>query len=338
MNISKEVKVGILAVVAIALSFWGYNFIVGKNLLTNSDYYRIVYNNVEGLQVGTPVRISGVEVGSVTGVEFMNNAEKQVTVTITMNNNLPLPKNTEAVIVAVGFMGGKAILLEYGNPCSGSDCAERGAYLTGKSRPMLLSMLGADDLSGYMKDLRDILQGMVDTLLSSNNSLGKTLDNLEGMSANLKSTTAQADQLMRQSSGNIKESIASFKNLAATLDAKKDKIGGIIDNAESVTGQIAESDLKGTMEDVKKTVEELKATLATAQKALDGVSGAVGKIQSGEGTLGKLLNDDGLYYDIKTLSTRADSLLNDIESRPYRYIPLKSRKKVQRYDRLDGKN
>lgn len=338
MNISNEVKIGFLAVVAIALSFWGYNFIVGKNLLSNSDYYQIVYNTVEGLQVGTPVRVSGVEVGTVTGVDFMNNEEKQVLVTITMKDNLPIPSKTTALLVAVGFMGGKAILLEYGAPCSGADCAKSGDFLIGKTRPFLMSMLGADDLTSYIGDLEKVFQGIIDTLLSNQNAIGKSMENLEAMTANLKSATGQADQLMRRSSGDIQASIASIKGLTSTLDAKRDQIGGIIDNADTFSKQLSETDLQGTMADVKQTILELKATLASAEKALSGVSGAVGKIQNGEGTLGKLLNDDGLYYDIKSLGERADSLLNDIEARPYRYIPLKSRKKVLRYDRLDGKN
>ncbi|MBK8042674.1 MAG: MCE family protein [Haliscomenobacter sp.] len=66
--LSNEVRVGILAVLALALSFWGYQFIRGKNVLKLANTYYVEYENVSLLKVSTPVTINGVQVGFVSAI------------------------------------------------------------------------------------------------------------------------------------------------------------------------------------------------------------------------------------------------------------------------------
>ena len=61
----------------------------------------------------------------------------------------------------------------------------------------------------------------------------------------------------------------------------------------------------------------------------------VTQLKAGEGTLGMLLQDDGLYTNLNALSFSLDSLMTDIQEKPYRYVPLKSRRKVEKFDRQD---
>ena len=64
MNISREVKTGLLAVVAIGLLIFGYSFLKGNNLLNNDRTYYAIYDNVEGLSPGSSVTINGLAVGN----------------------------------------------------------------------------------------------------------------------------------------------------------------------------------------------------------------------------------------------------------------------------------
>lgn len=340
---SNEVKIGILAVAALALSFWGYKFIMGKNLLVKSNVYKVVYNTTEGMQVGTPVRINGVEVGSVASVELMiEDPDRKVMVYLDLDRSIKIPKTTKAVIVAVGFMGGKAVNLMYDRPCKGSECAESGQFLEGETRGLLASMVGEDKAEAYMNILKRGLSDIVDTLNAkmlsedANTPLGKSLKDLQLSLAHLESATSQVDGLMQRSSGKIDGTLTDLKAVTGTLNTQKDQISGIITNANTVSKQLAEADLKKTIGEVQSSIAGLKKTLANADQALTGVSDVVAKINKGEGSLGKMMNDEQLYKDIKKLSTNADSLVNDMQQRPYRYIPLKSRRKVKKYDKLDA--
>lgn len=339
---SNEVKIGILAVVALALSFWGYKFILGKNLLVKSNIYKVVYNTTEGMQVGTPVRINGVEVGSVASVELMiDDPDRKVMVYLDLDRSIRIPKNTKAVIVAVGFMGGKAVNLMYDKPCQGADCAESGQFLEGETRNLLASMMGEDKAEAYMTILKEGLADIIDTLNAkmldegANTPLSKSLKDLQLSLAHLESATGQVDGLLSRSSGKIDGTLSDLKAVTGTLSAQKDQISGIVTNANTISKDLAEADLKKTIAEVQQSIAGLKQTLHSADLALSGVSDVVTKINKGEGSLGKMMNDDKLYSDIKRLSANADSLVTDIQQRPYRYIPLKSRRKVQKYDKQD---
>lgn len=336
---SNEVKIGILAIVTIALSLWGYKFILGSNMLVKSNIYKVIYERVEGMQVGTQVRISGVRVGSVASVDLQE--DQRVLVTLDMDRGIRIPKNAVATIISTGFMGGKAIELVYDRPCSGDDCAQTGALLQGQTKGLVASMMAEENLENYVSIIKDGLQDIIDTLNQSllsedsQSPVAQSVRNLQSTLENLKSATHQVDRLVRNSSEDIDGAMSNLASITGNLASKNDQIASIIDQADSISRQVASSDLKGTLEEVNTAVTDLKNTLQSADQAMTGVSTTVSKINNGEGSLGKLLNDEELYESINTLSSRADSLVNDIQERPYRYMPLKSRRKVKKFDRQD---
>lgn len=344
MTISKEVKIGFLALVAVALSIWGYKFIMGKNLLVKSNYYQVIYPTVDGLRVGTSVRINGVAVGSVGSIELMpEDLEKKVMVVLDLDKKIQIPKDTRAVIMSTSFMGDKAIDLFYDRPCNGADCAESGAYLKGEYRGLLGSMLGKEDAKAYMDILKNGLEEIIDSLNaqllsdSSNSPIAKSVRDLQGTMANLNSATSRVDLLLAKSSGAISGTLSDFNKLSSTLAGRKEQIGSTIDNAASTMKQLSEADIAKTIGELNAAIANLKTTIASADKALTGVSGLVDNINTGNGSLGKLLKDEQLYNNLNQLGVRADSLFTDIQDRPYRYIPFKSRAKVKRMDKQDAK-
>jgi phospholipid/cholesterol/gamma-HCH transport system substrate-binding protein len=339
---SNEVKIGILAIVAIAVSFWGYKFIMGKNVLQKSNTYAVYYPHVGRMQVGTVVYINGVDVGSVAAVQLMDDEQRTVKVLLDLEPGMQIPKDAVAVIESTGFMGGKAVMLEYDQPCSGDDCAQPGDTIEGEFRDLLGSMVGEEAMNNYMgiveKGLKDVIDTLNQALLAedADTPLSRSMQNLESTLANLKTTSAQLDALLRASSGNIQGTLSNVDAISANLKKNNDKITSILGNVDSLTGQLSRAELEKTLDEVNASIASLQQTLKTADEALAGVSGVVDKLQRGEGTLGKLLNDEKLYNKISTLSSNTDSLVNDIQERPYRYLPLKSRRRVNRYDKQDA--
>ncbi len=342
MTMSKEVKVGLLAIVAIAVSYWGYKFIMGKNVLLKSNTYKVYYQQVDRMQVGTQVFINGVPVGSVAEVQLLNDIDRTVEVILDLNPGMTIPKDTKAVIVSTGFMGGKAIKLDYDKPCSGADCAQPGDTLEGVFRGLLDSMVGEEAVGDYVTILQNSLQKVIDTLnyalLSdeSDSPIANTMRNLDATMANLNSSTARLDRLLQRSSEDIEASLGNVRSITGNLEDNNEKIDAILANADSLSSQLVAADLAQTVQEINASIEKLKGTLEQANTAIGGVSELVDGMKAGEGSLGMLLQDEALYRNLNQLSRQADSLITDFQNRPYRYVPLKSRNRVERYDRKDA--
>ena len=125
---SNEIKIALLAVVAIALSIWGIKFIKGKNLLTRSNLYYVEYEDALSIQTSSSVVIQGVNVGFVADVKLQKGSEK-VLVTLDLNKDLEVPKGTRAEIFANGFMGTKSVRLQFPPVEERQGMLEPGAYL-----------------------------------------------------------------------------------------------------------------------------------------------------------------------------------------------------------------
>ncbi len=339
---SNEIKIALLAVVAIALSIWGIKFIKGKNLLTRSNLYYVEYEDALSIQTSSSVVIQGVNVGFVADVKLQKGSEK-VLVTLDLNKDLEVPKGTRAEIFANGFMGTKSVRLQFPPVEERQGMLEPGAYLIPGSVGFLGANIPQDELKQYVLIIQDGIKGAIDSLNKGltngdpNSPINRSLKNLELTLANLQSATSSADRLLASSSGEIKGTLKSLNELSASLASSKAKIGSIINNADKFSGQLNEMDLKKTIAEVDQTLAGLKVTLNKANQTFGSVEGMMNDVKAGKGSLGKLLSSDSLYNSIDRLSANADSLTQDIKNRPYRYIPLKGRKRVQQYDKLDAK-
>ena len=336
-----EVKIGILAFVAVAMAFWGYKYIQGTNLFSSSNIYYANYDNVAGLTVGTPVQISGVNIGSVSAIN-LDQQTRLVQVEMDIRDGINIPKESTAYIVSTSVLGEKAIDLTYKSPCFGEgDCAESGAMLKGATRSILAGMLGTEDGEDPLGDVKGQLSGVVDSLQytlfdpASDNPVARSTNDLARTMENLKATSQRLDNLLARNSGAIDASMNNIASVTGTLAAKEATLASIIDNANGVTGKLNQLELEQTINDVNAAVADLRGTINKANSSLDGVSNILNDVQQGKGTLGKLLTDDELGNQLESAIIEADTLFSDLQNRPYRYIPFKSRRKVLRQDRKD---
>jgi phospholipid/cholesterol/gamma-HCH transport system substrate-binding protein len=337
----KETKIGILAIIALALFIWGFQFIKGKNLLSTSNVFYVEYQNAEMMLPSTKVVKNGLEVGTVIDIYLKPGDPNTIVAVLDVQKEIKLPKDAKAVIVTTGFMGDKAVFLEFDRDCSGPDCAKSGDYLIGQNRGMLESMLDAATLESYTAILSAGLSEVLDTLNQkmldpdSDHLLAQTMVDLQGTMSNLNKTTGQLDRLIGRSSNNIESTLANLEGLTTTLESNSEKIQSILTSTEKTLKEVADAHIGNTLNDAGASVESLKETLATLQPTIQDLSTIIAGLKSGEGTLGMLITDDSLYHNLNRLSTDLDAVLMDLEAKPYRYIPFKSRSKVKRYDKKD---
>ena len=336
-----EVKIGILALVAILLAFWGFKFIQGSNLFSSSQVFYVEYSDVAGLTVGTPVQISGVSVGSVKNIQ-LDQQKKLVIVTLEVKKNVNVPQETRAYITTVSLLGEKAVVLEYDRPCFGEeDCAENETYLKGASKGILASFLGtdpdADPAEGLKSQIGEAVDSLQWTLFSedSDNPIARASRDLATTMENLRGTSNRLDQILAANSRDINQTFDNLASLSRTLNENEQAIANILQNADSLTENLSGLELEESVAEFNKTITSLRGTLDEANQAIGGVSAVMQDVQNGRGTLGKLLTSDDIYNQLNDATLSADTLFSDLQERPYRYVPFKSRRRVLKYDRRD---
>jgi phospholipid/cholesterol/gamma-HCH transport system substrate-binding protein len=317
-----------MAIIVVAASVWGYKFLRGKNLLKPTNNYFVRYDNVASLAETSPVLIRGMNVGTVSQVELDENMVS-IIVTLDIKRGIHIPKDAEAVIISTGLMGGKAIDLVVKQACTGDDCAEPGSFINGKVKGLFDSFLdpGEDGTLAKVKEnIGDILNTLGDSLTSpnANNEIAKTYTQLSALITNLAAITGTLDKSMGAYDKHLKASLANVETLTGALAKNQDKIANSIAHLESITRQFDDAKV-GTnagalLTDAQATMKSLDASIATANASFDKLSLIMKDLQNGEGTMGKLLKDEGLYDNLNSTSKNLDLLMQDFRLNPKRYV------------------
>ena len=339
---SNETKVGLLAVIVIAISIFGYNFLKGVNILSAPNLLYATYNNVASLTVSSPIIINGLQVGVVKDIYFQ---EDMQTIEVEMNieKDFKIPKNAQAVITSMGLMGGTAVYIKYKGICSGGGCAQSGDYLNGQIASALEAFIGEpEELNPYFDSIKRNVGPILDTVKTrlsdpnSDDALSKSIRDIAVVLENLKTTTANLNRMVLANSKPLNDMLKNAESLTGNLKANNQSIQGIIQNADSLTGNIADLELKNTLDSANVAIASLKSTMQSADQAVGELTQLLQKINQGEGAIGRLMTDETIITQFKDAAFRLDTFLTDFQERPYRYMPLKSRKKVKKFDKLDS--
>ncbi len=336
---SRETRIGILSVLVIAASIWGYKFIKGQNLLSSQQFFYIEYDNTGQMQQSSPVYNRGLQIGTVTDIYKKPDDYKIVVVEIEVDKSFKVPKDALAVIMQTA-MGDKSVNIEFNKACNGPECAKSGDYLKGVSKSVLASMMDPGELKVYMtevtKGLKDVTAGLNEMVNDPNNVIGKSMSDLQSTMANLKTMTNLVNKELRQN-GKVDDILLNVNKLTASIEDQK--IKSILNNADSISGKINALDMKAIVDNTNKTMAETQVAIAKMTKTMENADVAIKEFNSllaginkGEGSLGKIVKDDKLYDELKDAAEKANVLMLDIQQRPARYIPFKSRRKVRKID------
>lgn len=323
---SKETKLGIFAFLVIAGAIWGYNYLKGSNLLARTQVFSAHYENIGDLMVSSPVKINGFQVGSVTRVYLEETNMQSIIAEFTVRNDISIPTTTTAVIVPGGIMGGAAIDLDFTGVCSGQDCAQSGAILEGRQLGLLQQMLGDQEIDRYMARIKEGMNGLLDTLTlmsedeTSNNLVGRGLNNTRNILASTRTATADLALLVDRLGKQLPAIMNDLQSVTGTLKTSNTDIAGMLANANTVTKQVAGADLGQTIAKSQEALQAVEKTAAELGKATDELKTVLSRIEQGDGTLGKLINEPELYNQLNTMARNVDLLLQDVRLNPKRYI------------------
>jgi len=345
---SNEIKIGILAVVAIVLGIVGVKFMKGQNVFSNDNTIYVKYDEVSQLSPSSPVLMNGLQVGSVAEVKLDPMDMNSVLVTLHIHNEIRIHKDARAEI-GTSIMGGTYVNIGNNKNCADGSCVADQGTLNGITLGVLGSMLPKEDINDYTMALRENLGGMLDTVNNKindpdpDNKIGQSIRDLSATLESLKASTSQLESIMRNNAQNLNTTMSNMAKLTNTLADNNDKISGILDNTESFTKDLSQLKLSNTLSKADTTlvsanqaVQQLRTTLETSDKMVANLNEMVTKMKNGEGTVGLMLNDDQLYRNITQTTESLSKVLKDFKEKPYRYMPMKSRRKVLKHDEKDA--
>lgn len=294
---TKEVKIALTAIVAAALLFFIINFFKGINLFSPTNHYVVRFDNVAGLTVSAPVYANGYPVGTVRSISYDYASRDRVMVDVELDDEMRIPAGTRAEL-ASQMLGGVTMSLILGpNPAdvlSPGDTVEGGVHQ------------GAIEKLEAMMPVIETMVPKIDSILTNINrltgdpALAATLQNAAALTADLRTTTRQLNTLM--------------ENDVPQLTAHLNQIGA---NVETLSGNLAQVDVKGTVDNVNATLRDAQGFVQTMSSLTQNLDS---KMRADDNSLGLLLSDRQLYDNLNSTVRSADSLLIDLRQHPKRYV------------------
>jgi len=313
LKILKEVKVAVISVVCIGVLIWGINFLKGKDFFVHKRTFYAVYDCVNGLVNTNPVSIKGVNVGQVTDIYFYPDGSNRVIVTFTINNDILISKNSVAEIFSSDLMGSKAIDIKLGVAKNSFDYAKnkdtlatsiQGSLQEEVNVQMLPLKKKAEDLMLSIDSVMAVVQYMFNE--NTRDNLRKSFESIKITVRNLEHTSYGIDTLVINQKKRLANILSNIESISQNIRKSNKDITNIIGNFSSVSDSVVKSDI------VK--------TINNANKALKDISSIVEKVNKGESSLGKLVNNDTLYNQLKSSADNLDKLLEDMRLNPNRYV------------------
>ncbi|MEO6893444.1 MAG: MlaD family protein [Ginsengibacter sp.] len=310
MKINNETKIGVLAVVCVALLIVGFRFLKGKGVFKKETHIYAVYNDVQGLKPSNPVVINGLQIGRISSLNGSKDM-KQILVTVSLTKDVDIPRNSLAVINP-SFLGSPTMEIQLGNAPT---------YL--KNGDTLLTTLSAGAFDEAMKIINPVLYEVKNAVKSLDSVLTtvttvfdvRTKDNIQNILANVNAATASfvvtsqsLQQLVDVQNGALARSLQNMEKFTANLNNHDGQLDSIMKNTQVLSGKLSDLNIKQTLDSLQIAINNFK----------DGAA----KINSKDGSLGLLLNDKTLYNNLESTSDKLNILLDDIRVHPRRYVNI----------------
>ncbi len=288
---TKSILIGLSFIIAMALFIWGFNFLKGKSLLNNQYNFYAVYENSKGLLPGDLVTINGMQVGTISSLEFHPSQDGSIIVEFTINKDLNIPKNTIAQLSS-SLMGSVSINLVLGDS---KELADNNDTLTSRIDNGTMDMITETIIP---------LKNKLETLMVSVNDLTSNLNDL--LSSELKESINNGASSFASSMNNI-EAISS--DLQQLTDSQDGKLTMVVNNLETITENF------GTMSDSLKRID-YNHLVGSLENCITEFNTLLNGINNGEGSAGLLVKDDSLYYNVNESVKTLQYILEEIKENP----------------------
>lgn len=294
--------IGLFAFLVIGGSIYFYIYLKGRNVFRPVNYYYAYFRHVDGLYKSNRILLNGLSIGHVADIQFKSDTSNYLIVKMQVDPKYKLLTTTRASIVNTGLIGGRVLQL--------TDAIGPGPYLH-----------NGDTLSGAIdKSSPQIIE----------QNIGSMLTNIDELFEELLTFTKNANTLINpQNVDNISSIIAELNATMHKVNRAANRIDPLLRNADS-TLSAAHTLFASTNTTAQKasafidTVNQLplRNTIDQLQNATQKLNHTLNDLQNPQSTLGRLLYEDSIYQDARRTISALDSLVQDIQRNPKKYVKL----------------
>ncbi len=289
----REIKIGIAFVVGLFLLFFGIRFLKGFNIFKPSNIYTVVFEDVTGLAVSSPVLLNGHKVGIVSALKVNPNNFKQIVVEVTMDKEVAITKGS-ILNMEASMLGTSSLLLELN--ARTKDFASYSDTLRGMNKPGMLDAVQKDMLpqvTNMLPKMDSILVGLV--AVANHPALVASLQNVNETTKNLQTATRELNTMMAQ---------------------LNKQIPTITSHLSASSGDISTMTKRMNQLEFEKTFAKMDSTMANVERMTR-------RFNERNNSMGLLLNERALYDSLNIAIGNMSALLEDVKKNPKKYINVK---------------
>lgn len=284
-----ELQIGFWAILALAVLFFGVNYLKGINTMNQGSFYYLKCAKVDGLAVSGHVKLHGMKVGTIREMEYDQKSNSIIVLFNIYDTDITIPVDSR-VSVESDLLGTGTVVLDMG---SSNTC-----YNTWDT------IMAADGVPGILEKADPVIASVnqlmpkIDTLVTGINvlvnqsKLQESLLNINQLTQKLNITVNELNRLLRQD-----------------VPAIMSNVTDITTNLDTVSVQLREANLRQVIAHADQTITQATALLQN--------------MQSDSTTVGKLMTTSELHDQLTTTIADVDSLINDIKAHPKRYIHIR---------------
>ncbi len=312
VKIKKEIKIGIVFVIATVVLIWGLMYLKGLELFRTNRTFYAVYDHVNGLVAANPILIKGLQVGQVKKIYFHPRDPRKIIVELYILGDYPIPKNSFARIFSSSLLGSREVEII---PGDSQVMAQNGDTLFSQTeatlgeevnRQLLPLKNKAENLISSIDSIAVIIQEVLNK--NTRENLVEAIEHVKQTLENIAHATHNLDTLVDSERNNLAAIIGNVESISRNLKGNNDKITNIITNFSDISDSLTKARIPETLLQVNKVVTDLELVLQ--------------KINKGEGTVGQLVNNEQLYKEVEKAARDLNLLLEDIKANPKKYVKI----------------
>ncbi|HPW66619.1 MAG TPA: MlaD family protein [Salinivirgaceae bacterium] len=307
---SKFALIGLLVSIGIFILIWGLNYLKGKDFFSNENYYSASYKHVSGLSQSSSVLFNGFKVGSVHSIKINFEQIGNIDVVIGVDPKINIPVGSTARIVSIDLMGTKAIELEF---TDNKRYHKVGDTLISDTEESLKDQVSiqmlplkhkAEDLLKEMEEAIRLIRLIFNE--KTREDIQQAFTHINSSTRNINNITGKLDTLFLNKSDDMQATIANIRSLTDNLNKSNKEIRQIISNLDKTTDSISNISFISLTDNINKTTASVKYTME--------------RIEKGEGTVGKMMQNDTLYYSLVEAIESLNKLVEDLNENPKKYF------------------